>query len=116
MEKYLRDLRPDRGSDGVDDGADVETERGGELSKWLESAANFTPDKKNYIEWVGCASASGRSKVHQTPSHLRTTSECHSEHSTTTTLKHEREELEAAEALTSLAGNFRNRMFGMLRH
>lgn len=108
MEKYLRDLRPDADGSGAVVAVVADAERGGELSKWLESAANFTPDKKNYIEWEGC---SGRSKGH---GHQRAHSECHSEHSASA-LSHEREELEAAEALTSLAGNFRNRMFGMLR-
>lgn len=40
MEKYLRGLDcADKNSGGV------------ELSKWLESAANFQPNKNNYIEW-----------------------------------------------------------------
>lgn len=42
MEKYLR---------GLDDSQKSSDKCGLELSKWLESAANFTPDKKNYIEW-----------------------------------------------------------------
>lgn len=42
MEKYLRGL----------DGSDGDKSKCGlELSKWLESAAKFTPDKNNYIEW-----------------------------------------------------------------
>lgn len=43
MEKYLRGL------DGS--GGDKNSKCGLELSKWLESAAKFTPDKNNYIEW-----------------------------------------------------------------
>lgn len=43
MEKYLRGLdsntRDSKGNCGL------------ELSKWLESAAKFTPEKNNYIEW-----------------------------------------------------------------
>lgn len=42
MEKYLRGLngtQPNKKKCGL------------ELSKWLESAANFTPEKNNYIEW-----------------------------------------------------------------
>lgn len=43
MEKYLR---------GLDDSQPNKTNKCGmELSKWLESAANFTPEKNNYIEW-----------------------------------------------------------------
>lgn len=45
MEKYLRGL----------DGNSTLDSKGGcglELSKWIESAAKFTPDKNNYIEWV----------------------------------------------------------------
>lgn len=43
MEKYLRGL----------DCANKNSSAGGgvELSKWLESAANFQPNKNNYIEW-----------------------------------------------------------------
>lgn len=43
MAKYLRGLNND-----------TENEKdkcGYELSKWLESAAKFTPEKNNYIEW-----------------------------------------------------------------
>lgn len=40
MEKYLRGLDCTNNNKG-----------GMELSKWIESAANFTPDKNNYIEW-----------------------------------------------------------------
>lgn len=42
MEKYLR---------GLDNTQDSKGKCGLELSKWLESAAKFTPDKNNYIEW-----------------------------------------------------------------
>lgn len=41
MEKYLRGL----------DCTNNNKDGGIELSKWKESAANFTPDKNNYIEW-----------------------------------------------------------------
>lgn len=42
MEKYLQSL----------DNNNMSDKKGGlELSKWLESAAKFTPDKNNYIEW-----------------------------------------------------------------
>lgn len=59
MEKYLRDLQPpamlevkNEPTGGADDEA-APAIGGGELSKWLESAANFQPDKNNYIEWEG---------------------------------------------------------------
>lgn len=58
MEKYLRDLRPSTdeqlefATTTASDAVPVVGE-GRQLSKWLESAANFTPDKKNYIEWEG---------------------------------------------------------------
>lgn len=42
MEKYLR---------GLDNSDDGKGKCGLELSKWLESAAKFTPEKNNYIEW-----------------------------------------------------------------
>lgn len=128
MEKYLRDLQPDAfaGKDPMGDDGIMGNGEGRELSKWLESAANFTPDKKNYIEWEGgvrCVSLIGscfpaenltqcislRIKDPKAASG-RTTSECPSDQSAAA--NHEREELEAAEALTSLAGNYRNRMFG----
>lgn len=41
MEKYLRGLDCAKKSSGG----------GVELSKWLESTANFQPNKNNYIEW-----------------------------------------------------------------
>lgn len=41
MEKYLR---------GLDNTVDNK-EKCGQLSKWLESVAKFTPEKNTYIEW-----------------------------------------------------------------
>lgn len=59
MEKYLRDQQP-AAANQHDALFEVKNETmdggiigGGELSKWLESAANFQPDKNNYIEWEG---------------------------------------------------------------
>lgn len=43
MAKYLRGLDNDTEND--------KDKCGYELSKWLESAAKFTPEKNNYIEW-----------------------------------------------------------------
>lgn len=42
MEKYLQSL---------DNTQEHKGKCGLELSKWLESAAKFTPEKNNYIEW-----------------------------------------------------------------
>lgn len=47
MEKYLRGLDEKNIEPG--------TKKGPELSKWLESAANFTPNKNNYIDWNSTA-------------------------------------------------------------
>ncbi|XP_037024644.1 homeobox protein Mohawk isoform X3 [Bradysia coprophila] len=86
MEKYLR---------GLDCANNKNSSSGGvELSKWLESAANFQPNKNNYIEWE-----SNRNKTNRNKPQL-----------VVDATNHEKEELEAAEALTSLAGNYRNRM------
>lgn len=41
MEKYLRGLDHTDGNKG----------KCGQLSKWLESVAKFTPEKNTYIEW-----------------------------------------------------------------
>lgn len=46
MEKYLRGLDCANKNNGTGSGGG-----GVELSKWLESAANFQPNKNNYIEW-----------------------------------------------------------------
>lgn len=47
MEKYLRGLESSQLSNNNNSNKKCDLE----LSKWLESAANFTPDKKSYIEW-----------------------------------------------------------------
>ncbi|XP_063701890.1 homeobox protein Mohawk [Culicoides brevitarsis] len=62
---------------------------GPQLSKWLESAANFTPSRENYIEWYRMENDNNKQKTNDT---------------------HHTEEIEAAEALTKLAINFRNRL------
>uniref|UniRef100_A0A336MIF1 CSON001625 protein n=1 Tax=Culicoides sonorensis TaxID=179676 RepID=A0A336MIF1_CULSO len=67
---------------------------GPQLSKWLESAANFTPSRENYIEW--CEERNRRMNMK-------------AENEQNELLLHQREEIEAAEALTKLAINFRNR-------
>lgn len=75
MEKYLRDCNPlpeptvltelttkysnsspeNELSGSSRSGENTQLMGGIELSKWLESAANFTPNKNNYIEWDSVA-------------------------------------------------------------
>uniref|UniRef100_A0A1B0GLW9 Homeobox domain-containing protein n=2 Tax=Phlebotomus papatasi TaxID=29031 RepID=A0A1B0GLW9_PHLPP len=88
MEKYLQDVESEQNKLVMP-----------QLSKWLESAANFTPNKNNYIDWhpgIGRADKKARNHDNNNTFDLR---------------MHQKEELDAAEALTSLAGNFRNRKF-----
>lgn len=86
MEKYLRDTSQSSSA----------STSSPELSKWLESAANFTPNKNNYIDWNSHRSKSERRRpksdsVNETTIHLK-------------------EELDAAEALANLACNYRQRL------
>ncbi|GAB0087286.1 uncharacterized protein DMENIID0001_015790 [Sergentomyia squamirostris] len=78
IEKYLQDVEAEQNKLQMP-----------ELSKWLESTANFTPNKNSYIDWHG---AKREKKNKEFDMRM-----------------HHKEELDAAEALTSLAGNFRNR-------
>lgn len=85
MEKYLRDT-----SD-----LNQNINSNPELSKWLESAEKFTPEKCNYyIEWD--------------LKNKKRNNSVKSEHAYDSI--HEREELDAAEALANLAFNSRQRM------
>lgn len=87
MEKYLRDTSDLNLNQNVNSNP--------ELSKWLESAEKFTPEKCNYyIEW----DLKNRKRNNSVKS----------EHAYESI--HEREELDAAEALTNLAFNSRQRM------
>uniref|UniRef100_A0A1B0CHK0 Homeobox domain-containing protein n=2 Tax=Lutzomyia longipalpis TaxID=7200 RepID=A0A1B0CHK0_LUTLO len=87
MEKYLQDVESEQSKIGVP-----------ELSKWLESTANFTPSKNNYIDWNP---GIGKGEKKASRSH-----DC----ATGNDFRiHQKEELDAAEALTSLAGNFHSR-------
>ena len=69
-----------------------------QLSKWLESAANFTPSKNNYIEW--CVINKNEHGLHKDDDFTIESQQISI---------HQKEEIEAAEALTKLAFNFRNR-------
>ncbi|KAL9927752.1 uncharacterized protein ACN427_002358 isoform 3-T12 [Glossina fuscipes fuscipes] len=86
-----------------------------ELSKWLESAANFTPNKNNYfIEW--------NNKRHKLAKNLRLNSkplvqqqQQQQEHQADNALDlyntaHHKDELDAAEALANLAFNCRQKI------
>ncbi|XP_055304135.1 homeobox protein Mohawk isoform X3 [Sitodiplosis mosellana] len=89
MEKYLQSL---------DSTQDNKGKCGLELSKWLESAAKFTPEKNNYIEWDSkkmCAKQDEYQDQYLAETNI--------------TSIHQKEELDAAEALTFLAGNFKSR-------
>lgn len=111
MEKYLRGLDNSSGNNNNNNKCDLE------LSKWLESAANFTPDKKNYIEWDSRRWASWNSwlesfsfePIFYFVHRIRPKADESLDNSDTIHL-HEKEEIDAAEALTFLAGNCRNRM------
>lgn len=118
MEKYLRGLdctnSNNNNTTNNKDGSKVE------LSKWIESAANFTPDKNNYIEWDTVRYILQlKDSIYLFPLNFqiikkktifrnKTNGKCRQTNGEIG--NHQKEELEAAEALTSLAGNYRNRM------
>lgn len=96
----------------LDEAAPVLT--GPQLSKWLESAANFTPSRENYIEW--CAAERNRrmeiDKEKLLGDRLENETQSLMTSSSNALALHHSEEIEAAEALTKLAVNFRNRLGG----
>lgn len=96
MEKYLRDTTTvpgDRSSSSMPASCSPE------LSKWLESAAKFTPNKNNYfIEWNGKRFKAEKSSSRDSKTH----------HVYDTI--HQKDEIDAAEALANLAFNCRQRM------
>lgn len=111
MEKYLR---------GLDDSQHGKEKCGLELSKWLESAANFTPNKNNYIEWESESkryecfgiSLNDESAFMNFCCRIRLKSEEMSDsypNESNAMNLHQKEELDAAEALTFLAGNCKSR-------
>ncbi|KAJ8958835.1 hypothetical protein NQ318_019597 [Aromia moschata] len=83
MEKYLRDCqKPDEvGDEG----------KPSMISKWLESAANFKPSENSYLDWTLSRSSKKSRRV--------------AEPTNGSLLAHGREELDAAEALTTLANS-----------
>ncbi|XP_065093334.1 iroquois-class homeodomain protein IRX-5 [Ochlerotatus camptorhynchus] len=93
------------------------------LSKWLESTAKFTPSKNNYIDWdqPGRPSSSKKrchsNSFHQhqptdEEGHHRATSQPPQEIDDTGEFGiHQKDEIDAAEALTRLANNFRMKFY-----
>ncbi|XP_053691730.1 GATA zinc finger domain-containing protein 14 [Sabethes cyaneus] len=91
------------------------------LSKWLESTAKFTPSKNNYIDWdqpgKPCTSKKrGDSNYFNHPSSPQppTSTSSHPQGLETTLHReeiHQKDEIDAAEALTRLANNFRLKFY-----
>uniref|UniRef100_A0AAR5PKG8 Homeobox domain-containing protein n=1 Tax=Dendroctonus ponderosae TaxID=77166 RepID=A0AAR5PKG8_DENPD len=84
MEKYMRDCQ----SSGV-----VEADKPAMIAKWLQSAERFRPNEGNYIDW------SFNKPQKKKPAKVETD----------LMLVHGKEELDAAEALTSLANSNRHK-------
>ncbi|XP_058445873.1 serine/threonine-protein kinase atg1 isoform X2 [Malaya genurostris] len=141
MEKYLRDLneiepddipsvggQPDSSnpfqqlagqSQPTSQPANGEVRGPPSLSKWLESTAKFTPSKNNYIDWnqPGKSSTSKKrcdfsyfnqpapASLQQNPSVSQLPSDMIGQDI------HQRDEIDAAEALTRLANNFRLKFY-----
>lgn len=114
IEKYLRGL-DDSNNDLNNNLSNGNNHSKPELTKWIISAENFTPSKNSYLDWdsryltvinfkcyifyfITSRSKSDKSK--------RTKME-----QTYFVIPHEKDELEAAEALTRLASNFKHRAF-----
>uniref|UniRef100_A0A182NP26 Homeobox domain-containing protein n=1 Tax=Anopheles dirus TaxID=7168 RepID=A0A182NP26_9DIPT len=86
------------------------------LSKWLESAAKFTPSKHNYIDWEKSGKQSSTKKRYDSGGTFYDVASggtysppLYGEPPTMTTLEHQKDELDAAEALTRLANNCRTK-------
>lgn len=89
IEKYLKDCQKPEHQFGK---SLIEENKPSMISKWLESAANFKPSENNYIEWT--FPKLPRKKVKKTVENFENL-----------LLIHGREELDAAEALTTLANS-----------
>lgn len=85
MEKYLRDCQ--KPADFLE-----EVAKPSMISKWLESAVNFRPSENNYLNWT-------LSKAHR----KKLCKKNGSAQENGVYVQHGREELDAAEALTTLA-------------
>ncbi|XP_050077607.1 uncharacterized protein LOC126564574 [Anopheles maculipalpis] len=88
------------------------------LSKWLESAAKFTPSKHNYIDWECSGKQSSTKKRCDLGSNYYATANTGDGNRpfyepvtavAVGSLEHQKDELDAAEALTRLANNFRTK-------
>uniref|UniRef100_A0A182P800 Homeobox domain-containing protein n=1 Tax=Anopheles epiroticus TaxID=199890 RepID=A0A182P800_9DIPT len=94
------------------------------LSKWLESAAKFTPSKHNYIDWECNGKQSTAKKRYDAVGNYYTIADADEGNDGCTyaaplygepippgaaSLEHQKDELDAAEALTKLANNFRTK-------
>lgn len=89
MEKYMRDCR----NPEYPPARTAETDKPSMITKWLQSAEKFRPNEGNYIDW----SFNKPQKKKQQPK-VETDN---------VFLVHGKEELDAAEALTSLANSSR---------
>ncbi|XP_062545467.1 uncharacterized protein LOC134212010 isoform X2 [Armigeres subalbatus] len=89
------------------------------LSKWLESTAKFTPSKNNYIDWDQPGPSSSKKRCHSNSyqpldqsEHHRSTSQPPQELDESGGFAvHQKDEIDAAEALTRLANNFRMKFY-----
>ncbi|KFB41015.1 hypothetical protein ZHAS_00008631 [Anopheles sinensis] len=90
------------------------------LSKWLESTAKFTPSKHNYIDWDISGKQSATKKRCDSggtyygitggpPEDSPPTSSYSETADGPVPLSHQKDEIDAAEALTRLANNFRTK-------
>uniref|UniRef100_A0A182IXA6 Uncharacterized protein n=1 Tax=Anopheles atroparvus TaxID=41427 RepID=A0A182IXA6_ANOAO len=88
------------------------------LSKWLESTAKFTPSKHNYIDWDNSGKQSSTKKRCDSgglyggpPGSTRSysPSPTYGETVMGVAVGHQKDEIDAAEALTRLANNFRTK-------
>lgn len=95
MEKYLKDLTICRNEDYGNGETKKEEDPPRILSKWLQSAANFRPRQKNYVDWDYNEKRNKlKTNGHRFSGSIQTSAEMK---------QHGREELDAAEALTRLA-------------
>lgn len=101
MEKYLQDLNICQNDSILENplkNNKQQEESPRILSKWLQSAANFRPRQKNYVDWDY-----NEKKIKHLNKNSYHKQLSNSVHSGDESVKHGREELDAAEALTRLA-------------
>ncbi|KAG5872895.1 hypothetical protein JTB14_037373 [Gonioctena quinquepunctata] len=91
MEKYLRDCQQPETIM-----KNIEENKPSMISKWLESAAKFKPSEHSYLDWTLAKSTKRRIKKNTDVTH--------------NFLVHGREEIDAAEALTTLANARYNKL------